>query len=341
MRYIIFIIFLLLPFITLAATSTNYQLTQEALGFTEFNASSANFKLDATIGDVVISKTTSANYTLNQGKIWAFTEPETEPEVEVPDSVPQIISRITPSVTGVTFVGRAYPLSRVELLKDGQIVASILAGPDARFSITVSGVNAGSHNFSIVAIDDNGRRSRALVFPITLASGVTIDVGGLYLAPTLAVDKDEVKQGDNIAIFGQTTPDSEVTIGIASENETFYITSSDDDGVFLYNHDTTFLEKGDHEARAKSTIDGEISDFGYSVAFIVGDETIRRDEGICPLKGDLNGDCRVNLFDFSIAAYWYKLTLSEQFSVIETERLNNDGVIDIFDFSIMAYYWTG
>jgi hypothetical protein len=45
--------------------------------------------------------------------------------------------------------------------------------------------------------------------------------------------------------------------------------------------------------------------------------------------------------DFSIAAYWYKRTLSADFKKIEKERLNGDGKIDLTDFSIMAYYWSG
>ena len=59
------------------------------------------------------------------------------------------------------------------------------------------------------------------------------------------------------------------------------------------------------------------------------------------IKGDLNGDCRVNLVDFSIAAYWYTRTLSSDFALKEQEQLNGDSKISLIDFSIMAYYWTG
>jgi hypothetical protein len=58
-------------------------------------------------------------------------------------------------------------------------------------------------------------------------------------------------------------------------------------------------------------------------------------------KADLNCDGRVNLVDFSIAAYWYKRPLNDAFKAIEKDRLNGDGKIDLIDFSIMAYYWTG
>jgi hypothetical protein len=36
-------------------------------------------------------------------------------------------------MTSVTFTGKAYPLSKVFVLKDGQITASSIAGPNASF----------------------------------------------------------------------------------------------------------------------------------------------------------------------------------------------------------------
>ncbi len=169
----------------------------------------------------------------------------------------------------------------------------------------------------------------------------TTQITGIFLAPTLAVDKLVVEHGDNIAIFGQTAPESMVTIGVASEHETFYTISSDEDGVFLYNLDTAPLERGDHETRAKAENAGQITGFGRTVGFAVGDETIFNTRLGCPERGDLNNDCRVNLVDFSIAAFWYKQPLSPTFLAVEKAKLNDDGIVDLVDFSIMAFYWTG
>jgi len=246
-----------------------------------------------------------------------------------------------PSQTGVSFAGRAYPLNRVDLLKDGQIVASTIAGPDARFYIEVSNVNAGSHLFSVLGEDKNGLRSVPFSVPVVLTQGVTTHIGGLFLSPTLTVDKSVVKKGDNIAIFGQTAPLSSVTIGVASEHETFHITDADEDGVFLYNFDTTPLERGEHETRAKAAKDNEITEFGRTVAFEVGEENILNTEKECPLRGDLNSDCRVNLVDFSIAGFWYKKVLSESVAERELAVLSGDGIINLIDLSIMGFYWTG
>lgn len=53
-------------------------------------------------------------------------------------------------------------------------------------------------------------------------------------------------------------------------------------------------------------------------------------------RGDLNGDNRVDIVDFSILIYWYQ-KLNPPLYI----DLNGDGKIDATDFSILAYYWTG
>ena len=85
----------------------------------------------------------------------------------------------------------------------------------------------------------------------------------------------------------------------------------------------------------------QISDYGQSVAFIVGNDNVDRSEyesTDCGSAGnaDVSCDGKVNLIDFSITAYWYKRT-----DVPDNVDLNNDGKVDLIDFSIMAYHWTG
>lgn len=246
-----------------------------------------------------------------------------------------------PPQTGVAFSGRAYPLSQVSILKDGQLALSTIAGPDAKFSATLSGLSAGSYIFSVFSEDSQGNRSTLFSFPVMVTEGATTSVSGIFLAPTIDVDKSEVARGDNIAIFGQSVPKSEVTIGVASENEQFTKVPSDESGAYLYNFDTSVLEDGQHFTRSKSALDGEISSFSKTVSFAVGEQTVLAQKKKKVMRGDLNDDGRVDLIDFSIAAYWYKRPLSDAFKIIEDERLNGDAQINLTDFSIMAYYWTG
>nr|MDQ3015064.1 dockerin type I repeat-containing protein [bacterium] len=194
--------------------------------------------------------------------------------------------------------------------------------------------------FSVYGEDKNKLRSGVLTFPVTLTAGVTVDVTGIFISPTLDVDKEYVKKGNTITFFGQTSPASDVTITVNSEQEFFVRSKADTQGVYLHQFDSSVLELGDHHAKSKSIAGAEISPYSNTVAFKVGDKDIPKENKICT-KGDLNNDCRVNLVDFSIAAYWYKRPLAGEIIPKEVERLNGDGKIDLVDFSIMAYYWTG
>jgi hypothetical protein len=243
-------------------------------------------------------------------------------------------------LTGASFSGRAYPLSKITLLKDGQIVASTVAGPDANFSISLTNLGSGSHNFAVYGEDGAGRRSSLLTFPVTVSYGALTDIGGIFIAPTIAVDKSEVRKGDNIAIFGQTAAKAEVTLEVNSDEPIFAKTASDKNGVYLYNLDTSVLDLGRHLAKSKSALGNSLSPYGQAVGFKVGTENV---SAASPTsfnsKADFNGDSRVNLVDFSILAYWYKRPLAA--GVAAKVDLNGDGKIDIKDFSILAYWWTG
>lgn len=246
----------------------------------------------------------------------------------------------TSSTTSVSFKGRAYPLSKVFILKDGQIVTQTIAGPNASFSVSVSGLSTGNYTFSVYGEDDEGRKSSLFTFPVFVTEGANTEISDIFIAPTIAVDKKEVKQGDNIAIFGQAVPNSDVTISVNSPVEFFRYTQTDKNGVYLLNFDSSPLEMGQHSTKSKVATLNQISPFGRIIGFRVGTENIPSD-GNFFLMGDLNDDGRVNLIDFSIAAFWYKKVIDVSMQQKDIERLNADGKIDLIDFSIMAFHWTG
>lgn len=247
------------------------------------------------------------------------------------------------SQTIVNFSGIAYPNEKVTLLKDAQVAATTVAGPDARFQISLTGLSTGNYVFSLYAEDKEGRRSNLFTFPESVTQGSIINITGIFIPPTIDTDKIEVKRGDNITILGQSAPQADILISTQSDNEFFAKTVSDKNGLYSYLFDTSVLDYGTHYSKSKASIGNlAISSYGRVVSFIVGDKNVLKTykEGVCG-KADLNCDGKVNLIDFSIAAYWYKRPLSSEFAVKERERLNGDGKIDLVDFSIMAYYWTG
>ncbi len=246
-------------------------------------------------------------------------------------------SRISIPLTNVVFTGRAYPRSTVTLLKDAQVVATTTAGADARFQMTISNVSGGTYNFSAYAEDTAGIRSSLSTFQVRVASGATTKVSDILIAPTVSADKNEIKQGDSVSISGQSAPLSEITITIDLKEKISAKTMSDTNGAYRHDFDTAVFTLGQYTATAKATVGGENTGVGRTSSFLVGTKNVfARPAPEILLLGDVTHDARVNLVDFSIAAYWYKRP-----NPPTSSDLNADGVVDLIDFSIMAFHWTG
>ncbi len=243
------------------------------------------------------------------------------------------------SSTSVTFRGRAYPLSLVTVLKDGQIAITSIAGPDANFDLALTGLSGGSYSFAVYSEDSRGRRSTLFTFPVVVTAGTNTIISGIFLSPTIDVDKDIVQQGDIIQIFGQSAPTVKVTIQVNSD-PVFVDANSDAAGVYLYAFNTGVIDLGSHTTKSSASVSGTASGYSPTVGFLVNETGVSEPTPRCG-RADLNCDGRVNLTDFSIAAYWYRRALSAAFIPIEIERLNGDGLINLTDFSILAYYWSG
>mgnify|MGYP001604741251 FL=1 len=243
-----------------------------------------------------------------------------------------------PPENRVNFCGRAYPGSTVYLLKDGTLLATVQADPQANFDITAKGFSRGNYNFGLYTKDKAGRPSIIETYPVFLSEGVEIRICSLFFAPTIDLNNSEIRRGEILTIFGQSAPSIEVSVFVNSENDLIRKANSDKEGAWLYNLDTGLIEFGEHTARARARKENEYSNFSEAVSFVVGKVSKKREEVSC-LKYDLNCDGRINLVDFSILAYWWKRPLTA-----EAKRrvdFNGDGKTGLVEFSILAYYWTG
>jgi hypothetical protein len=225
------------------------------------------------------------------------------------------------------------------LLKDGAQAASQPAGPDAHFNISISGLAGGVYTFSVTAKDALGQKSVMYSFTESITSGVGTQISGIFLPPTIEVDKLVVKRGDPVKIFGSSLPSSPVGVTIHSNNAINKTVMSDAGGLWSYALNSFDLDYGDHSTQAYAKTDTDQSSLSTAVRFTVGDKTIKTNEPAKAPAADLTGDDRVNLVDFSIMSYWFKRPLTPAASA--TVDLNHDGKIDLIDFSIMAYNWTG
>jgi len=238
----------------------------------------------------------------------------------------------------MTFKGLAYPNQRVMLLQDGQIIDQTTADVQSKFTMETTGMSAGSYQFALYAIDKMGVRSVMMIFPVNVTPGSKFTVENIIIPPTIVADKQMTIAGTNIEFFGQSVQNSNIEITV---NGTQKMTQTDALGIYNFELETANLENGPYQSFDRVSTGGRESSYSDTIRFDIGEYVIENTNISCPQRGDLNNDCRVNLIDFSIAAFWYHKQTTGPFKIIEQEELNGDAYIDIMDFSIMAYYWTG
>lgn len=249
---------------------------------------------------------------------------------------------ITPS-TNVVFSGHAYPYNKVTLLKDGQTAIETMAGGDAHFILSLSGLSAGDYNFSIFSQDVHGLQSDAFTFSVYVTKGASTNIGGILLAPTIKLNESIYHHGDSITVFGSSVPNTTISISVHSAEEKIFHAQADDAGIYTYDIDSADLSLGDHNAKSKTLYAQQLSAYSRVVNFKIIDEDEPLLEEEKPedkaeevAEIDLNNDKRINLIDFSILAYWYQKSTPPP-----AVDLNNDNKVNLIDFSILAYYWTG
>lgn len=230
----------------------------------------------------------------------------------------------------INFSGIAYPFSPVTLLLDGQDLVTVYAGMDAKFFVGMPVLPIGSYTFSFSATDSKGRRSIVYTIPVKISDNLDVTIDGVYIPPSISVS-----QGiSNFKIEGETAPGALVNIYIDNEPIPFGTVFSDPSGKYEKDFSYSGFLKGFHFAKSNFSSGGVVSVFSRILNFPIGVPFGIADE--CDIPADMTNDCRVNLVDFSILAYWYKRD-----GVPESVDLNDDKKVDMSDFSIMAYYWTG
>lgn len=264
-----------------------------------------------------------------------------------------------PAETKVIIQGLAYPSVNVTVLKDGQVAVVTRADNLANFKGEIANITAGVWTFSLWAEDKQGRRSITMSYTFNVQAGMTTTISNIFLPPTIDLTADQVKQGENLGILGQTTPQSEITIYVYSPTEPITKKIKTDlVGAYFYNLDTTPLEIGEHSAKSKALApNGLITDFSKTVSFQVLKELpptppleVPPSEWKVPptfaklpaeqkekaAQVNFNNDNKINFVDVSILLYnWGPKPKNTR------ADLNNDDVVNYRDLSILLYYWTG
>lgn len=232
--------------------------------------------------------------------------------------------------TKVILQGKAYPGASITVLRDGKVVTTKKADSQADFKVVITDVTAGIWTFGLWAEDKDGRRSITFSFTTTIKKDMTTTIGGIFIPPTIELEKVRVSKGEILNILGQTAPESEITISVESPQITKK-TEADEEGVWDYPFDTSLLAEGLHTTRAKAkTPEGLLSSYSKVLSFYVGRFGV---EEIRP-RADFNKDGKTNLVDFSVMLYWW----GKYNPAVDQ---NQNGIVDLPDFSILMYWWTG
>jgi hypothetical protein len=236
--------------------------------------------------------------------------------------------------TAVVLKGIAYPSSTVTILKDGVLAAQVPADPQAKFDVTAGSLTAGSYTFGVYGTDADGRDGPVENFTVTLTTGTTVTITGIFLGPTIQASKTALQPGETITLLGTTSPSSAVHVYVSSTEEKQFDTQAAGNGAWSKNILASDLAAGTHTARSKAVdTGGDISAYSDTVTFTVASTT---PTGPTYIDADINKDGKVDLIDFSILLfYWGKSN-----PVQARADINHDSVVNIIDFSVMLYYWT-
>lgn len=252
-------------------------------------------------------------------------------------SVSAVVVNETPVVTQnptVELRGIIAPNVSYVITHDGIEIARGTTGADGSFTITLPGQPTGQQTFVISATDSEGRSFASLTFTFNLQSGTTTIVTGIFLGPTIAIDKTSVKLGESVTISGVSVPGSTVTLSVNSVKAMTESIVAGNDGSWSKNIDTANLGVGTHVAKARAvSSDSIMSAYSDEVTFAVN--PLEKCDG--KKTADLNCDGSVNLTDFSILLYFWQKTNPTN----ARADINKDGQVTIVDFSIMLYQWTG
>ncbi|MCK5538748.1 MAG: hypothetical protein KAI79_18125, partial [Bacteroidales bacterium] len=243
-------------------------------------------------------------------------------------------SDVPPGETKVIVRGKSYSNSDVHILLDGKVIGIARTDTLANFYFETDEIAAGVASFGFWSEDPVGLKSTLLSITFRVTLGAVTNISGIYISPTIDIDKKTVKRGDEIVVFGSTVPESGVSVHINSPEEFVNKIESTENGKWELTFNTEPLEEEFHTAKAMFTIASEDntlqSGFSKSISFFVG--TVGG-EAVCA-EADLNHDDRVNITDFSILLYHWGTDN-------ECADQNQNGVVDLIDFSVMMYYWTG
>lgn len=237
------------------------------------------------------------------------------------------------TLTTVDFFGLTSPYALVSLTKFGRVVAVVQADNLGNFYIRLSALPPGTYDFGLFAEDRFSRFTLTSNLSLSLVARSITKVENIVLTPTISVSRRDVLPGQNLMVYGETVPNSQLELYIGNELLT-QVVNSDANGFWQLIFNSSELTVGQHSIKAKViTPSGQESNFSESMFFEVVPSPLPQGQCAGP---DLNFDGWVDILDLSILlSYWWQKN-----PVFICADINQDGIVDIVDFSILLYWWS-
>lgn len=259
----------------------------------------------------------------------------------VADTQSVTISATVPTVTPpgptlpiVQLSGIAAPGATVTITRDGTLISTLVSGVGADYSVILGTEPIGQHEYLLAAEDESGGILGSQTLALNLQSGSTTIVSGIFLGPSIAIDKTEVELGQTVTLSGQTAPGSSVTVTVSSTQSLDFSVVASSDGAWTRVVNTQTVGTGQHSAKARAVTTGNtISAYSPSVSFVVNPF----DPATGKEPSDINMDGYSNLIDLSILLFFWRTSNPSN----PRADINRDGFVDIIDFSILLFQWTG
>lgn len=246
-----------------------------------------------------------------------------------------VSSTIEAEVGTLKVNGIASPGMFVTLAEDGTTIGTTVADEAGKFTQMLPGLTPRYHRIQIYGTDIDGRLTptTTMIEVYTVVHQITT-VSGIFLPPTISLDKEEIAQGEEITVIGRGAPNYKVIIFSDPPVQSYELVVADSGDYQLTLTDTNDLEFGDHKVYSLLQDDfGATSLFSFNIFFKVNDAVVPPIEPDCDIsRGDLNCDSTVNLTDFSILLYYWG-------SDNAAADINKDSNVNLIDFSIMMFYW--
>jgi cysteine-rich repeat protein len=236
--------------------------------------------------------------------------------------------------TRVSILGKGYPNTSVNILKDGQVLGVVQTDSNADFSFDSGQLTPGATTFGFWSTDAKGLRSITFTTTFQVTQNAVTTVSNVYLPPTIDLTTKKASLGEIINSFGSSAPNARILLYVNKETKPAVIGTTTASGAWSLGVATDGLaNESFHTVKAMfETIGaGAQAKSGYSqlMSFYIGEKDVKT-----PGSADLNNDGKVNLVDFSILLFHWNTDHA-------VADLNSDSKVNLTDFSILLFNWTG